>query len=259
MERTCGLLSSSDGHRPLNSTEYLTAVHAILGTSLLYFGKLIGKSPSLAFPGEPTTSLPLWLSALDVFETGSNLPGRTSGSYFLEQDWLLAISGSRVLVAMIDLLLTEEENNRPTSNFFAPDTKWAPNSPLGAITSRRPPPTHRMALSLMSPSELTLVAADQFMRGILHMPHRETAYFPRFSRTDELLTIATEVLGIVERFPEASARKYWAAWVQSILKLIKPEMATEGQLDQRNLAQARCRSFMGTGEGIESSRGQPIA
>ncbi|KIJ65437.1 hypothetical protein HYDPIDRAFT_27444 [Hydnomerulius pinastri MD-312] len=233
-------------------TQYLTALHAILGTSIFFFGRLIGKNPSLALPGEPATSLPYWLSALDVFETGYNLPGRTSGAYSLGEDWLLATSGSRALLAVIGLLLAGERSQHSAMNLFMSNCKWPANSPLGTIAAQRPPATHRMALSLMSPNELMLVAADQFLRGILHMPHNHTAYFPHFSRANELLTIATEVLEVVEQFPLASERQHWASWAQSILNLIKPEMATEAQLELCQLARNRCRSLVGSHKALST-------
>ncbi|KAJ7874063.1 hypothetical protein B0H14DRAFT_118870 [Mycena olivaceomarginata] len=55
-----------------------TAFHAILGTALFLFGNLIAQDASLALPDEPSSPATYWLAALDVFETGENLPSRTA-------------------------------------------------------------------------------------------------------------------------------------------------------------------------------------
>lgn len=226
------------------TNEHLCAVHAILGTAIFIFGKIIDRNASLALQGEPTTALPYWLSALDVFESGYNLPAHTNASYSHKENWLLAVSHSRVLVALIGQFITEEENKRSTIELFTRDSKWAGNSPLGTIVSMRPPPTQRMVLSLMSSSELMLIATDQFMRGILHMPHHNSTEFPHFSRVEELLTIATEVLEVVERLPSSVQRPRWVIWVESILNLIEAEMATDGQNERCRLARIWCRSLI---------------
>ncbi|KAL4072866.1 hypothetical protein V8B97DRAFT_2036372 [Scleroderma yunnanense] len=232
------------GENKSRTNEYLCILHAILGTALFLFGKIIISNTSLALPGEPTTALPYWLSALDVFESGYNLPARTNASYSHRENWLLAVSDSRVLVALLGQFITEEENKRNTTELFTGDGKWPRNSPLGTIVSMRPPRTQRMALSLMSPGELMLIATDQFMRGILYMPHCNSVDFPHFSRVEELLTIATEVLEVVERFPSLVERPRWALWVESILNLIKPEMVTDGQNERCNLVRVWCHSLI---------------
>lgn len=232
--------------------DFLSELHGILGTALFFFGKIIAKDGSLALPGEPNTALPYWLSALDVFESGYNLPVRTNASYACREHWLLAVSDSRVLIALIGQFITEKEHKRSTSELFTRDSKWARNSPLGTIVALRPPPTQRMALSLMSLSELMLIATDQFMRGILHMPHQPPTDFPYFSRAGKLLTIATEVLEVVERLPSLEERRRWAAWVQSILNLIKPEKSTEGEGERTALTRLRCCSLVcPPGQGTE--------
>ncbi|KIM68205.1 hypothetical protein SCLCIDRAFT_1010005 [Scleroderma citrinum Foug A] len=226
------------------TNEHLCAVHAILGTAMFIFGKIIYRNASLALQGEPATPLPYWLSALDVFESGYNLPARTNASYSHKENWLLSVSHSRVLVALIGQFITEEEKKRSTIELFTRGSKWASNSPLGTIVSMRPPPTQRMALSLMSTGELMLIATDQFMRGILHMPHHNSTEFPYFSRVEELLTIATEVLEVVERLPLSVQRPPWAIWVESILNLIKAETATDEQNERCHLARVWCRSLI---------------
>lgn len=231
------------------TNDFLDELHGILGTALFFFGKTIGKNGSLALPGEPDTALPYWLSALDVFESGYNLPPRTNASYSCREHWLLAVSDSRVLIALIGQFITEKENRRGAGELFTRDSKWARNSPLGTIVALRPPPTQRMALSLMTLSELMLIATDQFMRGILHMPHHASVDFPQFSRAGELLTIATEVLEVVERLPSLEERRRWATWVQSVLNLIKPEMTTEGEAERCALTRLRCTPLVQLAHG----------
>ncbi|KAG6334896.1 hypothetical protein ID866_4190 [Astraeus odoratus] len=233
------------------TTEYLCALHAILGTALFLFGKIIDKNPFLALEGEPTAALPYWLFALDVFESGYNLPTRTNASYSHREHWLLAVSDSRVLIALIGQFITEEENKRSTTELFTADSKWARNSPLGTIGAMRPPPTQRMALSLMSLNELMVIATDQFMRGILYMPHHDSTEFSSFSRAGELLTISTEVLDVLERLPSSTERQHWVLWVQSVLNLVKPEMSTEGQHERCNMARARCHLLLRAEPGPE--------
>lgn len=239
------------------TNDFLGELHGILGTALFFFGKTIGKDGSLALPGEPDTALPYWLSALDVFESGYNLPPRTNASYSCREHWLLAVSDSRVLIALIGQFITEKENKRGAGELFTRDKKWARNSPLGTIVALRPPPTQRMALSLMTVSELMLIATDQFMRGILHMPHHASADFPHFSRAGELLTIATEVVEVVERLPSFEERRRWATWVQSVLNLIKPEMSTEGEAERCALTRLRCTQLAQQAHGAEVTDGSP--
>ncbi|KAI6112936.1 hypothetical protein F5141DRAFT_747976 [Pisolithus sp. B1] len=241
------------------TNNFFGELHGILGTALFFFGKTIGKDGSLALPGEPDTALPYWLSALDVFESGYNLPPRTNASYSCREHWLLAVSDSRVLMALIGQFITEKENRRGAGELFTRDSKWARNSPLGTIVALRPPPTQRMALSLMSLSELMLIATDQFMRGILHMPHHASTDFPQFSRAGELLTIATEVLEVVERLPSFEERRRWATWVQSVLNLIKPEMTTEGEAERCALTRLRCSLLVHLAQGTEVADDSPAS
>ena len=70
------------------SEEMSTIVHSTRSWAqlCLFFGKTIGTNASLALQGEPTTALPYWSSALDVFKSGYNLPPRTHGSYSHEEN-----------------------------------------------------------------------------------------------------------------------------------------------------------------------------
>jgi hypothetical protein len=54
---------------------------ATLSITLFLFGNIIARDPSLAMgPHEPTTSLLYWLTTLDVFNAGDNLPCQTTGN-----------------------------------------------------------------------------------------------------------------------------------------------------------------------------------
>ncbi|KAF9038655.1 hypothetical protein BJ165DRAFT_1407782 [Panaeolus papilionaceus] len=244
-------------------TDLPTAFHTLLGTTLFYFGNLIAQDPELALPGEPKTAIPYFLAALDVFETGENLPIKTSGRGCkgVPEDWRMAVVWGRVLVCIAEEVLSRQRaasgsigsppispvpgpfassmlnpqpspypypypysqlyasipatstfNSVPTlpaqtvtygtpvastafnaqdlfRTFGLPDPSaagdmsqnleddpvWPPHSPFALIASRRPPVTRRMTLSETTPSELLVLAQDQFSRGIFHMPHPATA------------------------------------------------------------------------------------
>ena len=85
------------------------------------------------------------------------------------------------------------------------------------------------------------------------MPHHNSADFPHFSRAQELLTIATEVLEVVERLPFSEERSRWVVWVESILDLIKPGIATDEQKERCNLARVQCRSVICVDQKSEMS------
>lgn len=165
--------------------ELPTAFHAIFGAALFLFGNLIAQEPSLALDGEPNDPVPYWLAALDVFETGENLPSRTSGRHVdLPEDWRMAIVWGRTLTCIAEEMVTRErkakqaaapaasESTAPQSQFsLADDPTWPADSPFAAIAMRRPPLTSRMLLSSATPNELMRLAMDQFSRGIFRMPH----------------------------------------------------------------------------------------
>jgi hypothetical protein len=174
---------TENGAGGIKSSEHPTAFHAILGTALFLFGNLIAQDQSLALQGEPDTPLPYWFAALDVFETGENLPSITSGrGGDYPEDWRMAIVWGRTLVCIADEKINRERKAKEEGSDDLPDPyleepKWPPESPFAVIAKNRPPITRRMSLSTASAHDLMKLAMDQFSRGIFHMPH------PQHSRT----------------------------------------------------------------------------
>ncbi|KAJ7762023.1 hypothetical protein DFH07DRAFT_814999 [Mycena maculata] len=237
-----------------------TAFHAILGTSLLLFGNLIAQDPSLALPDEPTTAATYWLAALDVFETGENLPSRTSGrGCEAPEDWRLAIVWGRTLLCIADEVLTLASD--PSAPPPPPETKWPSPaaSPFAAIAMRRPPTSRRISLATAVPHDLLLLAMDQFTRGIFHMPHPAhddaAASDPQarpFSRAKELFTIAREVLALAERLPVPAERTRWAAWADNVLNQMDMEGDTARAEWRGPVTRARGRCWLVVGTaGVE--------
>ncbi|KAJ7132201.1 hypothetical protein C8R44DRAFT_664501, partial [Mycena epipterygia] len=269
-----------------------TAFHAILGTALFLFGNLIAQDATLALPDEPSSAATYWLAALDVFETGENLPSRTSGrGCEAAEDWRMAIVWGRTLLCVADEALTlalDPARPRP-----APEPKYPSPaaSPFAAIAMRRPPTSRRIVLADAAPHDLLLLAMDQFTRGIFHMPHPSSSTFSAaasssafsasasssatatpssstdtamgaaptpmpFSRAKELFTIASEVLALAERLPLPAERQRWAAWADSVLSQM--DMEGDTLLDAWRLpitrARGRCWLVVGTArvEDIEA-------
>ena len=84
-------------------TELPTAFHAIFGITLFLMGNLVAQDPSIVLPGEPDAPSTYWLAALDVFETGENLPSRVGGNNLdTPEDWRMAIVWGRTLVCLAD-------------------------------------------------------------------------------------------------------------------------------------------------------------
>jgi hypothetical protein len=173
-----------------------TAFHTIFGTTLFLFGNLIAQDPSLVLQGEPSTPTPYWLSAIDVFHIGDNLPIRISGRGCpnAPEDWRMAVVWGRTLVNLADEILTRQKTPStpvPTPMFHSPtfdpryaftsvflpptnsadEPKWPSDSPFALIATRHPPSSFRINLNVFTPHELLQLAQDQFSRGIFHMPH----------------------------------------------------------------------------------------
>ncbi|KAJ6516110.1 hypothetical protein C8R45DRAFT_958818 [Mycena sanguinolenta] len=235
-----------------------TAFHAILGTALFLMGNYIAQDASLAMSDEPNVGITYWLAALDVFETGENLPSRTNPrGCEAAEDWRMAIVWGRTLLAVADealsLALQRERSATPLPP-PPPEPKWPSPaaSPFAAIAMRRPPASRRITLATASPHELLLLAMDQFTRGIFHMPHpaHATDDAPMdpsarpFSRATELFTIAREVLALAERLPDSAERIRWATWADSVLQQMDMEGDTTRTEWRGPVARARGRCWL---------------
>ncbi|KAI0315042.1 hypothetical protein OF83DRAFT_1062782 [Amylostereum chailletii] len=251
--------------------ELPTAFHAILGITLFLFGNLVGQDSSLVLSGEPDVPTTYWLAALDVFETGENLPCRTSGNTFDVEDWRMAIVWGRTLICLAEEKITLMARAGPDSTSFSAripvaEPRWPRDSIFHDIAARRPPVTRRMSLATATPNDLMVLAMDQFSRGIFHMPHPEYAHshshiFARnapslpllpqtlnpaspdslgFSRPKELFTIASEVIGVAERLRDPDERKYWAIWADSVFNQMKMEADTGEWRSRIISARGRC-------------------
>ncbi|KAK0489421.1 hypothetical protein IW261DRAFT_413861 [Armillaria novae-zelandiae] len=175
--------------RKCKCVELPTAFHAILGTALFLFGNLIAQDGSMALPGEPSTPTPYWLAALDVFETGENLPSRVNGTGCdAPEDWRMAIVWGRTLVCIAD-----EATSSSAAALDEDEPAWPPESPFSAIAARRPPVTRRMTLGSASPNDLMVLAMDQFSRGIFHMPHPQHAVPAAYSVKQAAQAPASEI------------------------------------------------------------------
>lgn len=247
------------------SNELPTAFHAILGTALFLFGNLIAQDASLVLPGEPDTPCPYWLAALDVFETGENLPSRTHGKfgYDAPEDWRMAIVWGRTLVCLADEAISRSiaksksqpqspASSPPLDRFSSDEPTWPAESPFSAIAARRPPVTRRLSLSRASPNELMVLAMDQFSRGIFHMPHpQHHGSVDSFSRPKELYTVASEVLGVAERLEVPSERQYWASWADSVFNQMKMEADMDAWRGPITWARGRCWLIVGSARADE--------
>lgn len=282
----------------LSKFELPTAFHAILGTSLFLFGNLIAQDSSLALEGEPTNPALYWLTALDVFEMGENLPSRTSGTGYTDypEDWRMAIIWGRTLVCLADDLANRkirarQQGEDPHGVYLdVEEPNWPHGSPFHAIAAQRHPIMQRMSFVAATPNDLLVLAADQFSRGIFHMPHEkrppslqpimglpsaatsEHGWSPsrsqsasespmfltlpemddQFSRAKELHTIASEVLLVAEKLETASERHHWANWADSVFNQMKMESGRDACILQ---SRGRCRLIAGAAfvEAIEAA------
>ena len=167
-------------------------------------GNLVSQDPSIVLPGEPDAPSTYWLAALDVFETGENLPSRIGGNGLDNtEDWRMAIVWGRTLVCLADEKVTHnmkvaKEQAQASSAasgdfcyypmgsaFPMSEPHWPPSSPFHAIAQFRPPVTRRMSLYSASAHDIMVLAMDQFSRGIFHMPHPHYshAHNPTFVHT----------------------------------------------------------------------------
>ncbi|EPQ56196.1 hypothetical protein GLOTRDRAFT_39779 [Gloeophyllum trabeum ATCC 11539] len=288
LARDWGFNNDEDGFfaRPIISYrrgELTTAFHAILGITLFLFGNLVAQDSSLVLKNEPSNATDYWLAALDVFETGENLPSRTAGRSEAE-DWRMAIVWGRTLVCLADEKISRSRQARKEAEeagteyssfmcydaFMAEEPKWPADSIFHAIAQRRPPVTRRMSLTYASANDVLTLAMDQFSRGIFHMPHAQSSHSHHFhcssssthnpesssfSRPKELFTIASEVLGVAERLEAAPERQYWASWADSVFNQMKMEVDMDAWRGPITSARGRCWLIMGSAkvEELESA------
>ncbi|KAF7794967.1 hypothetical protein EIP86_006110 [Pleurotus ostreatoroseus] len=185
-------------HPPKKPADPPTAFHALFGTALYLVGTLLLADPGLALPDEPRAPSTYWLAALDVFETGENMPAVVHGARARPEDWRMAVAWGRTLVCLAEEKLrhahelegahgampaaTTPTPGRDLANgwcAYAPsagpfshsEPRWPASSPFHAIAVARPPVTRRMSLWGASAHDVLVLAMDQFARGIFHMPH----------------------------------------------------------------------------------------
>ncbi|KAH9043993.1 hypothetical protein EDB84DRAFT_1266382 [Lactarius hengduanensis] len=263
--------SDSDSSSNPSSRDSPTAFHAVLGVALFLFGNLIAQNSSLAISREPTAPDFYWRAALDVFDAGDNLPSHTTGNSFANpdhpDDWRLAIAWGRTLVALAYDLTKSNGGPSPPSP-TSPTSPVSPARPLTAIAAMRTPgfalPTH------VSAHELLTLAADQFSRGIFHMPHTPPgspthSHAPRarawgsppspspcgFSRPAELFTLASEVLLVAERLDGADERRRWAAWADAVFHQMHMEADVDTWRARVISARGRCWLAIGSAHADE--------
>ncbi|KAI0285639.1 hypothetical protein BC826DRAFT_1109210 [Russula brevipes] len=225
-----------------------TAFHAALGVALFLFGNIIAQNPSLALSREPTTPSSYWLAALDVFNAGDNLPCRTNGDdgpsdAASADNWRVAIAWGRTLVALA-YEATKKASSPPAATATMRPPRYAPRSPLTAIAALR---TAGLAHVRASAPELLTLAADQFARGIFHMPHAHRAP----ARPRALFTLASEVLGVAERLDTAVARRRWAQWADAVFLQMHMEADVDAWRVRVGVARGRCWLAVGSARADE--------
>src|SRR6266702_3536489 len=127
--------------------------------------------------GSPTAPDFSCRATLGMFDAGDILPSPITGNHFTNpdhpDDWRMAIAWGCTLVTFAyDLTKSKGGHPHSSPSPFSPSSPLSPSprrftqrSPLAAIANMRTPGTHAPA------HELLTLAADQFSRGIFHMPH----------------------------------------------------------------------------------------
>ena len=241
-----------------------TAFHAVLGVALFLFGNLIAQNSSLAISREPTAPDFYWRAALDVFDAGDNLPSHTVGDSFNTSDhpddWRMAIAWGRTHVALAHHL-TKSKGRPPSplpppspSSPLSPSSqRFAQRSPLAAIAAMHTPSFAHPGNA--SAHELLTLAADQFSRGIFHMPHTppppSSPSSFGFSRQSELFTLASEVLLVAERLDGAEERRKWAAWADAVFNQMHMEADVDTWRARVFAARGRCSLAIGSARADE--------
>ncbi|KAH9970955.1 hypothetical protein BGW80DRAFT_1324583 [Lactifluus volemus] len=263
----------SDNQSTHRRHESPNAFHSLMGIALFLFGNIIAQNSSLAISREPNTPSSYWFSALDLFDAGDNLPCYTSGHPSCipvpgPDDWRVSIAWGRTLVSLAYQATKSSLSTPPPSPSPAPSPssprsshtatqRFAPRSPLAAIATLRMPGCN--AHSRASASELLTHAADQFARGIFHMPHH--AVHCRIDDDDddetscrrprELFTIASEVLAVAERLNDFEARRRWATWADAVFHQMHMEADVDTWRARIGLARGRSWLVMGSARAEE--------
>ena len=287
-------------------------MHAVLGVALFLFGNVIAQNPSLALPREPTTPSAYWLAALDVLNAGDSLPCQTNGTHAYSpssfdddarstsasaDDWRVAIAWGRTLVALAYEGTKRASSPSPppspaTARAWLPPAPGSPHSPSPSPTSSSParyqPRSPLAVISMLrtpgllhasraSAPELLTMAADQFSRGIFHMPHHNpqphhychsnnsstSTLSPAPStpssspsaaaaqRPHVLFTLASEVLAVAERLGDAEARRRWAKWADEVFLQMNMEADVYAWRARVGVARGRCWLVIGSARGDE--------
>ncbi|EIN06215.1 hypothetical protein PUNSTDRAFT_36294, partial [Punctularia strigosozonata HHB-11173 SS5] len=203
-----------------------SAFHAVLGGALALYGSLLARDPAVVPASEeadePRDPTAYWLAALDVFETGDALPPASGGDTSRPaQDWRLAIAWGHTLVSLASHRLSQPSPPSPSSPSGPPSSP----RPYSHRTERglMPQPTfaRRGSLSQTSTNELLTLAADQYSRGIMHMPRPKRAARTSYFSPVQLMRIAEGVVGVAERMEERGERRYWARWADGMLSQVR--------------------------------------
>lgn len=193
-----------------------------------------------------------------MFDAGNNLPCHTSGNdssdaatAAADDNWRVAIAWGRSLVSLAYEATTKSSPPpSPSSLISSPSSprshtqRYPPRSPLAAIAAMRMPGT---AHSRASAQELLTYAADQFARGIFHMPHS----LPHAARPQELFTLASEVLAVAERLDDAEARRRWATWADAVFHQMHMEADVDAWRARIAVARGRCWLAVGSARADE--------
>jgi hypothetical protein len=122
---------------------------------------------------------------------------------------------------------------------------------------------HTPSFAHASAHELLTLAADQFSRGIFHMPHtpgsqsyarKQTWGSPPlfgFSRPSELFTLASEVLIVAERLDGAEERRKWAVWSDALFHQMHMEADVDTWRARVVSARGRCSLAIGSAHADE--------
>lgn len=264
----------------MKSSECPTAFHTVLGICLFYFGNLLAKEPSLGdlakTYGRDWSGTPYyyWLSALDVFEAGDNLPNRTGvKGLATTEDWRMSIAWGRTLIRLADEMVSRTGASRSTTidprssrqPLLMEEPKWPKESPFSAIMSRQPPVTRRLQLQAALPHDLMALAWDHLARGMLYMPRSTKPVLPQtciydaaaldslymtpesssFCRAKELVTFGSEVLALSQRFDRPTESRRWASCADSIFSQLRGEAKAGKWMVPLALARGKCRLVMG--------------